>query len=190
MALTKSQLHSLAANGVRPELLKIERYLADIKKEFPDLFIENAPLQFVKLETKSNGATANGKGWPTLRITPPLSKQQTLWTPERRAAQGERMRKRQAKMQRAKKRARQSKATAGPQMPVWFRAYEFLRTQIDSTAPLDTLQKALKVKESSSILTGFVYHKDLFRRVSPGVYQVTRELSAEEVQHVRKAPTA
>jgi hypothetical protein len=75
-------------------------------------------------------------------------------------------------------------------MPVWFRTYEFLRTQIEGTAPLHTLQKALKVKESSSILTGITYHKDLFRRVSPGVYQVTRELSAEEVQRIRKSPTA
>jgi hypothetical protein len=206
--LTKQDLYKLAAVGMRQQLLRMERDLATIHKDFPDLFLGPTPPQFVRLETKASG---NGHGpssngaWPTLRITPPdegeeaaahqsrttSEKLSALWTPERRAAQGRRLRKIQKQIQAKRRMAgRAAKSVGRPLLPIWQRIYAFLLAQPDRTAKMAAiLSEGVPNTSSGTAITAMLSHKDLFERQSYGTYRLKREMTEEELQHVRRAPT-
>jgi hypothetical protein len=94
--VNRDELVKLAAVGMRQRLQDMERYLAQLFREFPQLFMGETPPQFVRPELK------NGKGheWPIMvsETERTVNARKARWTPERRQAQAERMRKRRGKL--------------------------------------------------------------------------------------------
>lgn len=93
--MNRDELVKLAEVGMRQRLQGVERQLAQVFREFPNLFIGAAPPQFLRPELK------NGKGheWPILvtETEGTVKGHAAQWTPERRQQQAERMRKRAKK---------------------------------------------------------------------------------------------
>jgi hypothetical protein len=67
-------------------------------------------------------------------------------------------------------------------MFVWQRIYDYLMTVENRTAPLNEMMKSTKVNSQATAITSMDSHKDLFKRVSPGVYTLTKELTDEQRQ--------
>lgn len=93
--VNRDELVKLAEVGMRQRLQGVERQLAQVFREFPDLFIGEAPPQFVRPELK------NGKGheWPIIvsETEKVVKGHAARWTPERRREQSERMKKARGK---------------------------------------------------------------------------------------------
>ena len=132
---------------MRQRLLGVERQLAQVFREFPDLFVGGSPPQFVRPELK------NGKGheWPIIvsetgEMRRAVKAHTARWTPERRREQSERMIKRRAK-------GRKGGANTGLVTQV----HRYLAKHGESS--LKDIMKATGAKASSSVIssmhTGF-----------------------------------
>jgi hypothetical protein len=97
MPITRAELRELATVGMRERVRRLEQHLAAIWKDFPDLFLGDAPPQLLRPERREAGDNGH---MPAVRITPPRKMSQ--WTPARRAAQSRRMKAIRNKLTRAR----------------------------------------------------------------------------------------
>lgn len=137
--MTKDELLELAAVGMKEKLWRMERQLAQIHRDFPQLFIGEAPPQFVRPELK-NGS---GHEWPiTVGPSETQKKISASWTPARRKRQAELLSARRHLMTRhPKKRG----ALIG-------KIRNYLE-QRGGTANLTAITKGVKATGSSSIIS-------------------------------------
>ena len=157
--MNREELVKLAEVGMRQRLQGIERQLAQVFREFPGLFLGTTPPQFVRPELK------NGKGheWPIMVNEPePPRKTRSNWTPERRQAQAERMRRRMRK--------KRGGAKAGHPTGLVTKIHAYLAKHGESA--LQDLMKATGAKASSSVISSM--HVGLkngrFSKPGPGRY--------------------
>jgi hypothetical protein len=64
----------------------------------------------------------------------------------------------------------------------WQRIYDYIDKQDNRTAALSAIMKAAKVNSAASAITCMDSHDDLFKRVGPGLYALTKELTDEQRQ--------
>jgi hypothetical protein len=139
--VNRDELVKLAAVGMRQRLYDMERYLAQLFREFPDLFIGETPPQFVRPELK------NGKGhsWPIMVVNETerqVKAHAARWTPERRREQSERM---------IKRRAKGRKGGAMRHIGLVTQVHRYLAKHGESS--LKDLMKATGAKASSSVIS-------------------------------------
>jgi hypothetical protein len=92
--MNKAELRELAEWGVRRKLESIERQLAVLYDEFPNVFIGDAAPVFVRAETRESGNGWKPEMQDTLKRTPAGAAISATWTPERRARASRLMKKR------------------------------------------------------------------------------------------------
>jgi hypothetical protein len=61
----------------------------------------------------------------------------------------------------------------------WQMIHDYLLTQPEHVAPISQIMKNLKIPTQASAITSMQSHKDLFRRSSPGTYQLIKEAPEE-----------
>jgi len=168
---TRDELAALALAGVRERVRTIERELHRMQREFPSVFITDAPLVLLAAEPRDDGST-----WPL--VAPGPKPGQRTWTDAQRKVHARRMRK-VAKAQWARRRAsgeaapkkKAGKKKAG-KVPVWQRMREALLAAPDHRATIQELMEAAKAT-SSNVAGSATMHADTFKRVEPGVYTLT-----------------
>jgi hypothetical protein len=263
--MKKADLAELARLGVRTKLDAIQAYLADVFDDFPEAFTTSTPPVFLRPQEKPGGnswpsnsplISRNGDGADAVLV--PSPKHRASWTPERRAAQAERVKQQNAKrsgkwgdlgwhriydlLKKTPKRtlsitaitkhtgitgtsiasvfnahpdlfkkvgrghyqltrilkpserivtpqsSHKGKANGGSKPKterkwgnyVWQRLYDYLMTVENRTAPLAEMMKHSKANSAATAITSMDSHKELFKRVSPGVYTLTKELTDEQ----------
>lgn len=81
--MNKEQYRSFTAIGIRQHLLDIEKELAGLHRDWPDLFLSPTPPQLAKAILKTNG---NGNGhWPAIIATPPAAVEGLDYSPVTKA---------------------------------------------------------------------------------------------------------
>jgi hypothetical protein len=151
--MNKSDLQELARFGVRYKLAEVERFLAQMFRQFPDEFLTAAPPLFLRPDEKGNG-----NSWPAFTLTLPATNGDTNgdtstrkpWTPEARAAASQRMRGR----------LKGNSAEWGSVL--YHRVHDDLLAQPDHSSRLTELVKRLGAKHSST-RTSIMTHPKIFR---------------------------
>lgn len=173
--LTRDELRGFARAGVRASVVEMERTLARLCREYPEVFINGTAPVFVAPEEKPHA-----QPWPALTASDGRSRVE--WTAERRAVQAERIRARLPKMVAARRKKirerkkEEQKVRRSPKggEPVWARMREYLATREDHRATSKEITKAIKANNSAAVPSAFVTHPDLFERPEVGVYQLTK----------------
>jgi len=159
---TRDELQQFAIAGVRDRVRDIEKELHRMQREFPAVFITDAPLVLLAPEKRTDG-----KSWPLVPSKHAERNQKIAksWTPSRRKRAAVLMKKTRAKMERTK---RAKKSTS----KVWEQMHAALLAAPDHRATSKELQQAIGTN-SVAICNSAAQHDDLFKRESPGVYVLT-----------------
>jgi len=179
--MKKSDFQELARLGVRQKLEALQDYLAEVHAEFPDEFSTPTPPMFLRPTEK-----VNGNSWPSFAAklreetdTDTISSQKASWTPERRAAQGERMRGN----------SNRHGGTSEWGSTVWHRIHDYLLKQPKRTSTPIGMAKGVNA-ELSAVTSALARHKDRAKRIGPGTYRlvkpITREQYKKEVAAIHK----
>ena len=159
---TRDELQQFAIAGVRDRVRAIEKELHRMQREFPAVFITDAPLVLLAPEKRTDG-----KSWPLAPAeTAKREKMKAAWTPARRKRAAALLKKRRPKMQ------RRSTQKHDDGSKVWERMHAALLAAPDHRATSKELQQAIGTN-SVAICNSAAQHDDLFKRESPGVYVLT-----------------
>jgi hypothetical protein len=168
--IRKADYTELTRLGVRARLAELERYVADLHKEFPDEFASPTAPVFLKGEEKPGGNSwppmpvlVSGNGHHADAVLVPAKA--SGWSQEQRAKQAQRMRD------------RANAAKWGTLL--WHKVHDYLLKQPKHTANFSVMVKTLKVRDSSlgSVIRR---HPDRLKRVSQGIYQLTKPVTAAQ----------
>ena len=201
--IKKMEMQEYARLGVRMHLEEIERQLAGLHRQFPDLFLGDTAPIFLRPEPKPNGTST----WPTVQVSAPevvgtngghgtnpskaSVSQKASWTPARRAKQAKMMKKRSLAMHAAKA---QRHAKLGATEPwgyfVWQRMHDFLQTQDQRTAKVQDIMREAKVNVGASVASAIKNHPEYFKRVGVGRYQLKKVYQPKKVKGEAAAAAA
>lgn len=191
--MTKSDMAELARLGARTRLQTIERQLLSLYREFPEEFIGGVAPVLVSPELKSEG-----NDWPSFTATTAptngngngngTAKHKAAWTPERRAAQSRRMKKRARTQTIGVGVAKKSRSHHGgdrkPAPPwgtfTWQRMHDFLANQDGRRAKMADIMKGIDAKTQPTVISSVKMHGELFKRVGQGEYMLKKILGADE----------
>jgi len=164
---TRDELQQFAIAGVRDRVRDIEKELHRMQREFPSIFITDAPLVLLAPEKRTDG-----KSWPLVKADHTARNQKiaATWTPARRRKAAKMMKKTRAKMERAKK---------NDGSKVWQQMQAALLAAPDQRATSKELQQAIGTN-SVGIANSAKQHDDLFKRVEQGVYTLTAKGKSSE----------
>lgn len=164
---TRDELQGFAVAGVRDRVRAIERELHRYQREFPQLFITDAPYVLLAAERREDGQT-----WPP--VPQDRKPGQRKWTAADRKAHGAKMSK-AVKAAWARRKKAAAKTTKGG-VAVWQKMQAALAAAPEQRATSKELQAACGLTGKSAsvaIANSFGAHGDLFKRVAPGVYTLT-----------------
>lgn len=165
LGFTKTELQAFATAGIRDRVRDIERELHRIQATFPGVLRQEEPIVLLAAEERPNG-----KPWPPL--TAKSEKTRASWTPARRKQQAARLRKNQARLQAGKRAKRTPTAKRTGPVLAWQRMQAALRHAPNQQATAKELREATKLT-SVNICNAWSTHRDVFKRVKPGVYALT-----------------
>jgi hypothetical protein len=175
--MNKAELQELTRLGVQRKLEQVQRYLAKVHQEFPEMFATPTPPVFMRAEEKREG-----NSWPTFTASmesengngaeAPTPKR--IWSPARRAAAAARMR------------ARPPRTATGPWGTVVYqRIHDFLATRPQREARIVEIATALKVLPATT-RSAIVIHKELFRHHG-GVVRLIKAVNTPKRKHSTKS---
>lgn len=170
---TRAELRTFALAGVREKVRAMEREIARLQREFPDVFISADAVVLLTAEARTDG-----KDW--LLQAPTTRKPSTRkWSAAVRKQYADRMRKLQPKLRRARraKQAATTRTTAprrrkSTTIPMWRQLQAALQAAPDQQATSPQLMSATGAT-SSAVATNVTTHPDIFKRLSPGVFTLT-----------------
>ena len=155
---TREELLQFAQAGVRETVRGIERTIARLQREFPEVMI-GGTIALLKPEPRTDG-----QAWPHLDVEPtrpPVKKgdgRRAAWTPARRKKQAALMRKNE----RGKKRG----------ITGWQKMQAVLQAAPNHRATATEIREATGLTHAA-MANSFTAHEDLFKRAEPGVYTLT-----------------
>ncbi len=182
--MKKEALQVYAVHGVRFRVAAMERELASLFKEFPQVFAGPTPPALLRPEPK-----VNGNDWPAVTAETIVRAKDAAkgWTPERRRKAALALKKRRPAMDAAKRRkalaekggtamGRPRGAASAPWGTfAWQRAHDYLLSRPTHTASTPEILAGAKISSDASFITGaYNHHKDVFARISPGKYKLKK----------------
>lgn len=192
--MNKEELRELAALGAKRKLESVERQLASLYAEFPDIFISDGPPMLVKAEAREDGNRWNGKMQSTLEYQRRSEGAKRSWTPARRAKSAKRMKKllkerggflratdkQLATLQKKVKKATAQKGTKARGVRKDWKNKWYARLEQVGTERLAESSKALGASPASLITAGKQWLKmGVLKKTKPGYYTVGKPRPVE-----------